>query len=138
PLIAGLLLVLVASIVIARRPSVGFVLAGAKPERRRPGPASYESSDAGDADQLLPSRRIAVAPAYNEAPTVTAVLEELYTLVDEVIVVDDGSTDDTREIIERWLPGHDQARMLTLDVNCGMSAAYHLAFSDLRARVSAG
>ena len=46
-------------------------------------------------------RRIAVVPAYNEEPTVAAVLDELYPLVDELVVVDDGSTDGTRAEIER-------------------------------------
>ena len=57
-------------------------------------------------------RRIAVVPAYNEEPMVAQVLEELYPLVDELVVVDDGSTDGTRREIEavaagpRPLPAH--------------------------------
>ena len=47
---------------------------------------------------------IAVVPAYNEEPTVAAVLDELYPLVDELVVVDDGSTDGTRAEIERGWP----------------------------------
>jgi glycosyltransferase involved in cell wall biosynthesis len=87
---------------------------------------------------LRPTRRIAVAPAYNEESTVAAVLGQLYDMVDELVVVDDGSTDDTRAIIEGWLPGHDRARMLKFDRNQGMSAAYYLAFTDLRERMAAG
>jgi len=34
-------------------------------------------------------RRIAVVPAYNEEPTVETVLDRLYPLVDELVVVDD-------------------------------------------------
>ena len=48
-------------------------------------------------------RRIAVVPAYNEEPMVAAVLDELYPLVDELVVVDDGSTDSTRAEIEQWM-----------------------------------
>ena len=33
-------------------------------------------------------RRIAVVPAYNEEPTVKDVLERLYPMVDELVVVD--------------------------------------------------
>ena len=72
------------------------------PEPRRP-PARTRPSVADDA------RRIAVVPAYNEEPTVAAVLDKLYPLVDELVVVDDGSTDRTRAEIEAWLPGHDHA-----------------------------
>ncbi|HTD49864.1 MAG TPA: glycosyltransferase, partial [Acidimicrobiia bacterium] len=57
-------------------------------------------------------RRIAVVPAYNEEPMVAQVLDDLYPLVDELVVVDDGSTDGTRREIEQWLPGHDRCRLL--------------------------
>src|SRR3954447_20160264 len=83
-------------------------------------------------------RRIAVVPAYNEEPTVKGVLERLYPLVDELVVVDDGSTDNTREVVEKWLPEQDNAWMLSFDDNRGMSAAYYLAFTDLRQRLATG
>jgi glycosyltransferase involved in cell wall biosynthesis len=93
-------------------------------------------NDAGR--QPIPPRRIAVVPAYNEEPTVKDVLERLYPLVDELLVVDDGSTDNTREVVEKWLPEHDDAWMLSFDDNQGMSAAYYLAFNDLRQRLATG
>jgi len=83
-------------------------------------------------------RRIAVVPAYNEEPTVEAVLDRLYPLVDELVVVDDGSTDHTRKIIEEWLPTAPGATLLTFDENRGMSAAFYEAFSHLAARLRAG
>lgn len=83
-------------------------------------------------------RRIAVVPAYNEEPTVRDVLGKLYGYVDELVVVDDGSTDGTRREVERFLEGRDGARMLVHETNQGMSEAYHLAFSDLRRRLELG
>jgi len=77
-------------------------------------------------------------PAYNEEPTVEAVLDRLYPLVDELVVVDDGSTDHTRKIVEEWLVGAPAATLLAFDENRGMSAAYYEAFSHLAARLRAG
>src|SRR4051812_45165944 len=84
------------------------------------------------------ARRIAVVPAYNEEPTVAGILVKLHHLVDELVVVDDGSTDRTRAEIESVLPNLDHCRMLSFDQNQGMSAAYYLAFTDLRRRMRAG
>lgn len=83
-------------------------------------------------------RTIAVVPAYNEETTVRAVLDRLAPAVDQLVVVDDGSTDGTRAVVEAWLPGHANVRLLVIERNRGMSAAYFLAFSDLRARLEAG
>ncbi len=83
-------------------------------------------------------RRIAVVPAYNEEPTVAAVLEELYPLVDELVVVDDGSVDNTRAEIERWMAGRDRVHLLVHEVNQGMSEAYYTALTELRDRLHAG
>ena len=87
---------------------------------------------------LRGTRRIAVVPAYNEEPTVVRVLDELYPMVDELVVVDDGSTDNTRAEIERWLPGHDRCTLLVHEVNQGMSEAYFLALTSLRDRLQRG
>lgn len=137
PLLGGVALIVFASIVIARRPAVGRLFAGEEQALPVSGPF-FESPNGRGVPELRPSRRIAVAPAYNEEPTVAAVLDQLYDLVDELIVVDDGSTDNTRAVIEQWLPGHERAQMLKFDSNQGMSAAYYLAFTHLRGRMAAG
>jgi peptidoglycan/xylan/chitin deacetylase (PgdA/CDA1 family) len=83
-------------------------------------------------------RRIAVVPAYNEEPTVAAVLDVLYPLVDELVVVDDGSVDNTRAEIERWMNGRDRVHLLVHEVNQGMSEAYYTALTELRERLRTG
>ena len=63
-------------------------------------------------------RRIAVVPAYNEEPMVATVLEQLYEHVDELVVVDDGSTDNTRAEIEQWLArGRPKCHLLVHEHN---------------------
>jgi UDP-glucose 4-epimerase len=105
----------------------------AVPERE---PAEREYSDGSGS--VRTQRRIAIVPAYNEEGTVAAVLDQLAPLVDELIVVDDGSTDATRAVIEAWLPGHPNCQLLTHDVNQGMSEAYLLALTHVRARLERG
>ena len=83
-------------------------------------------------------RRVAIVPAYNEAATVETVLDVLAPLVDELVIVDDGSTDATRSIIQAWLPGKSHVRLLWHDDNQGMSEAYYLALSSLRDRLRDG
>jgi glycosyltransferase involved in cell wall biosynthesis len=84
------------------------------------------------------ARRIAVVPAYNEEPTVEAVLARLHPLVDDLVVVDDGSTDNTRKVIEEWKGRVPGVKLLTFDRNRGMSAAYYEAFTHLATRLRAG
>jgi dolichol-phosphate mannosyltransferase len=96
------------------------------------------NTDVSRAESHPEPRRVAVVPAYNEEPTVRDVLGKLYGYVDELVVVDDGSTDGTRSEIEKFLPGRPGARMLRHEVNQGMSEAYYLAFGDLRRRLEAG
>ena len=66
-----------------------------------------------------------VIPVYNEAQTIAAVMERVLKapvdLPREIIVVDDASTDGTRELLQRLPPG--EIRVVLHDVNQGKGAA---------------
>jgi glycosyltransferase involved in cell wall biosynthesis len=65
-----------------------------------------------------------VIPAFNEAPTLLDVLERVEALDFEkqIVVVDDGSTDGTRELLETWAR-NDRERVVVRQPNRGKGAA---------------
>jgi len=83
-------------------------------------------------------RKIALIPVFNEETTLLSVLEPLSTLVDVLIVVDDGSRDRSLELAESWSRRWRHVRILCLPENRGMSSALREGFLYLAARLSAG
>jgi glycosyltransferase involved in cell wall biosynthesis len=69
-----------------------------------------------------------LVPAYNEAATIGALLDAVWALGVEkqIVVVDDGSTDDTAEIVEHWRTGREGVVFLRQD-NRGKGAAVRAA-----------
>jgi glycosyltransferase involved in cell wall biosynthesis len=65
-------------------------------------------------------------PAYQAGPSVGEVVRGSLALADEVLVIDDGSTDDTAEAARRA-----GARVISQPENRGKGAALALAFRDL-------
>jgi glycosyltransferase involved in cell wall biosynthesis len=68
-----------------------------------------------------------IVPAYNEASTIADVLERVQALDfdKQVVVVDDGSTDDTPRVLEEWA-GRDGIRVVRQE-NRGKGAAIRAA-----------
>lgn len=75
-----------------------------------------------------------MVPAYNEARTIELILSHvlLRSEVGEVIVVDDGSTDGTWDILERIAKDDSRVRILRQDVNRGKGAALRRAIQEVR------
>jgi glycosyltransferase involved in cell wall biosynthesis len=73
-------------------------------------------------------------PVFNEEQTLEIILDHVLQRpeVGEVIAVDDGSTDNTWEILRRYATQDARVRPLRQDVNRGKGAALRLAISQLR------
>lgn len=71
---------------------------------------------------------VVVVPTYNNAETVVGVLRRIEALGLSIIVVNDGSTDDTAERLSRWVQGVPIARVFTHEQNPGKAAAMLTGF----------
>jgi glycosyltransferase involved in cell wall biosynthesis len=78
-----------------------------------------------------------LVPAFNEAATIGEVLErvEALDLDKQVIVVDDGSTDGTAAILERWQEGRDD-RVVVRQPNKGKGAAIRAAIPHVDGEIA--
>jgi glycosyltransferase involved in cell wall biosynthesis len=82
-----------------------------------------------------------VIPAYNERPALEPLLVEVEQacsatgLAWEVVVVDDGSTDGSAELLERLAREREPVRLVQLRRNFGKSAALRAGFDASRGRI---
>ncbi len=83
-------------------------------------------------------KRIALIPVYNEEATLLSVLEPLASLVDLLVIVDDGSTDRSPVLVESWARSRSHVRVLRLPVNQGMSSALREGFVFLDSLLRGG
>jgi len=73
-----------------------------------------------------------IVPAYNEAATIVEVLDriERLPLEAQIIVVDDGSTDETPALLSRWQESSERAHVIT-QPNRGKGAAIRAAIPHI-------
>ena len=78
-----------------------------------------------------------IVPAYNEGSTIRQVLDAVDALPFEkqIIVVDDGSTDGTPELLEAWSHGRDDAIVLR-QANKGKGSAIRAAIPHVSADIA--
>ena len=71
---------------------------------------------------------VVVIPTYNNGKTLAAVIEEVYRYADDIIVINDGSTDDTANILEQY----PAIRTITHPVNKGKGTALKHGLSQAK------
>jgi glycosyltransferase involved in cell wall biosynthesis len=82
-----------------------------------------------------------VVPAYNEVESLPVLFTELRAALEsagrtwEMIVVDDGSTDGTREALDAEAARDDRVRAVVLECNAGQSAALAAGLSCVRGSI---
>ncbi len=77
-----------------------------------------------------------IIPVYNEVASIEEIVRRVQAtnLAFEIVIVDDGSTDDTREVLQR-LDGHGQVRVLFHEKNRGKGAAIRTGLQAARGDV---
>src|SRR5579872_24412 len=90
--------------------------------------------DATDRDKQISL----VIPAYNEAVVIEQAVREAETALNglfetfEILVVDDGSKDQTARIVEELLPFTPHTRLIKHNINKGYGAALRTGFEAAR------
>jgi glycosyltransferase involved in cell wall biosynthesis len=76
-------------------------------------------------------------PAYNERATIALVLDQVAALdlPKQLIVVDDGSTDGTADVVNEWARGRDDVELIT-QPNRGKGAAVRAAIPHIRGEIA--
>jgi glycosyltransferase involved in cell wall biosynthesis len=78
-----------------------------------------------------------IVPAFNEVETIEEVLERLDALEfdKEIVVVDDGSTDGTADVVSRWCQRHGSTNVVT-QPNQGKGSAIQAAIPHIRGDIT--
>ena len=82
-------------------------------------------------------KTLALVPVFNEAPNILYVLTDLERFVDEILVVNDGSWDESEDRVLEWMgQGEHNIELITLKRNLGMSGAMLTGFALLQKRIA--
>lgn len=99
-------------------------------------PTSSQTGDAKCNADIAPCLSV-VMPVYNEKATVARMVELVLQQrpVQELIIVDDGSTDGTAEVIRRFADTDPRIRLVVNDKNEGKGASLRRGFAQASAQI---
>lgn len=81
-------------------------------------------------------KTLALVPVFNESTTIIQVLMDLEGFVDDILLVNDGSSDESENLIRKWMAdGHHNAELVTLKRNSGYSRATLTGFALVEERI---
>ena len=83
-------------------------------------------------------KTVAIVPAYNEAKTVIDVLNRLQNFVDDILVINDGSKDETERLILKWLAAGGQGELVSFAQNQGYATAILTGYALIEERLLNG
>jgi len=80
--------------------------------------------------KILLMKLSVVIPVFNEYDTIEILLDRVMSvgLADEIIIVDDGSTDGTRKLLQELAPVHESIRLILHEKNQGKGASVQTGF----------
>jgi glycosyltransferase involved in cell wall biosynthesis len=80
--------------------------------------------------KILLMKLSVVIPVFNEYDTIEILLDRVMSvgLADEIIIVDDGSTDGTRKLLQELAPIHESIRLILHEKNQGKGASVQTGF----------
>lgn len=73
-----------------------------------------------------------IVPAYNESTQIATVIETMPEMVDCMVVVDDASSDDTADIVERYVQKSERIVLIRHTVNAGVGGAIATGYKYAR------
>jgi glycosyltransferase involved in cell wall biosynthesis len=73
-----------------------------------------------------------VVPAYNESKQIAGVIKTMPDFVDHIVIVDDASTDDTAETVQKLQKEHDKVFLLQHETNQGCGGALATGYKWVR------
>ena len=77
------------------------------------------------------TRIVGVMPTYNQERFIEDALKSSVGKFDELVICDDGSTDDTHEILKRWEGSYSHVSVVTHENNLGTASAINTAVAHL-------